>query len=288
MAAPATQTVANSEISGFWRSIGLMAQVSALCRGSASSQPPYQEVLRLIRQLVPFDSATLFVYNHKLGKMDARTSLDGRLEIPGVVRISPGKGQPVWKAPEMKPILLPLMLRQGLPDTVRQYESLLALPLVSGGDLIGALNIGCRRPGAFDDNDIRLMTVVTDLFAAATERQVCKEREALLNQALAQACRDNSGIELHNIASDRLNVAAELVASVHHQINNPLAVIVGNVQCLLIEKQTLDEKTLGRLKLIEKAALKVSKVNRNLLTVSSLARDPISEKERAATAKPRR
>jgi hypothetical protein len=80
------------EISGFWRSIGLLAEISALCRNNSSAQPPYQEVLRLIRKIVPFDVATLFTYNHKRNRFDAKTSLDGRLNVLNFVVTGNGGG----------------------------------------------------------------------------------------------------------------------------------------------------------------------------------------------------
>jgi K+-sensing histidine kinase KdpD len=147
--------------------------------------------------------------------------------------------------------------------------------MFSGDEVIGVLNLGCRRSGAFDENDVRLITVVTDLFSAATERLFFREREYLMRQTLNRIAAGNEKPKENGEITDRLAVAADLVASVHHQINNPLAVIVGNVQCLLIEKKALDQKALDRLRLIEKAALKVSKVNRSLLTVGNLAREPI-------------
>jgi GAF domain-containing protein len=272
------------EISGFWRSIGLLAEVSALCRDSASAQPPYQEVLRLIRKIVPFDAATLFTYNHKRKRFDAKTSLDGRLNMLNFVSTGNGGSKLSWSIPEKKPALISPVSYPGLPESVGEYESLMSAPMLSGDEVIGVLNLGCRRSGAFDENDVRLITVVTDLFSAATERLFFREREALMRQTLNRVAAGNNSSKDTVEMSDRLAVAADLVASVHHQINNPLAVIVGNVQCLLIEKKALDQKALDRLKLIEKAALKVSKVNRSLLTVGNLAREPIGAGQSPAEA----
>ncbi len=267
---------ADVEVGSFWRSISLMAEVTALCRSSSMVHPPFQEVLRLIRKLLPFDAATLYTYNIKRSQFEARTSLDGRVEWLKPVIFGSIESRPAWSLPEKRPVLPSASELKALPAAMNQWESIIAAPLLSGETLLGVLNLACRRTGAFDENDIKLISVVADLFAAATERWISNEREAVLAQALARV-GDRATTASHNEEMvNRLTVAAELVASVHHQINNPLAVIVGNVQCLLIEKKDLDEKAQGRLKLIEKAALKVSKVNRNLLTVSSLAREQIS------------
>lgn len=56
----------------------------------------------------------------------------------------------------------------------------------------------------------------------------------------------------------------EQLAEVQHRINNPLAVVLGNVQFLLLKSDNLDEKLVKRLKVVEKAALKISEVNQQL------------------------
>jgi signal transduction histidine kinase len=225
--------------------------------------------------MVPFDAATLFTYNTTTKKLEGKSSLDGKLDLLNFVTRGSGKARLGWAVPDKKPILVVPNSLEGLSDTLSQYQSLLSAPLLSGEDVIGVLNLGCRRAGAFDENDVQLIMVVAGLFGASAERQHFLAREIMKNQALASARLDVGKDGQGGVVSNRLALAAELVASVHHQINNPLAVIVGNVQCLLVEKRDLDEKALARLKVIEKAALKVSKVNRNLLTVGNLARDQL-------------
>ena len=54
------------------------------------------------------------------------------------------------------------------------------------------------------------------------------------------------------------------LAVLQHQINNPLAVVLGNVQFLLLKKDGLEEKVVARLEKIEKAALKICSLNEQL------------------------
>ena len=53
----------------------------------------------------------------------------------------------------------------------------------------------------------------------------------------------------------------EQIAMIQHQINNPLAVVLGNVQFLLLKSGELDDKLVQRLSVVEKAALKISQAN---------------------------
>lgn len=64
--------------------------------------------------------------------------------------------------------------------------------------------------------------------------------------------------------ADKLRIAAELASLVQHQINNPLAVVLGNIQFLLLKPDKLDPALAERLKVVEKAALRIAEVNSKL------------------------
>ncbi len=67
----------------------------------------------------------------------------------------------------------------------------------------------------------------------------------------------------------KLKDIVDLVNLVQHQINNPLAVVLGNVQFILLKNRDIDPVLLDRLQVIEKAALKIAEVNKRLSDVSS-------------------
>jgi PAS domain S-box-containing protein len=59
------------------------------------------------------------------------------------------------------------------------------------------------------------------------------------------------------IEQERLAAITEAVATVNHEINNPLTPILGNIQLLLAESDALDEPTQRRLRIIESNAWKI-------------------------------
>lgn len=56
----------------------------------------------------------------------------------------------------------------------------------------------------------------------------------------------------------RLTEAAALVARIRHEINNPLAALLGQAQLLLREE--LSEKTRARVETIEKLAIRIKEI----------------------------
>jgi GAF domain-containing protein len=78
-----------------------------------------------------------------------------------------------------------------LPET----KSELALPLRSGGNIIGVLDVQSREPDAFSEEDIRVLTILADQVSLAIEnvrsfettQRALNEAEALYRQYLRQA-----------------------------------------------------------------------------------------------------
>jgi len=68
------------------------------------------------------------------------------------------------------------------------------------------------------------------------------------------------------LASERSHVMSKVVAGIAHELNNPLTVVVGQIQLLMM--QDMDEVLREKLGRIQDAAKRSSKIVRNLLTFS--------------------
>ena len=61
-----------------------------------------------------------------------------------------------------------------------------------------------------------------------------------------------------------------MLVSISHEVNNSLSVIIGNVQCLIMEQVATGDQSRDRLQRIESAAVKIGAINKRLLKVPSL------------------
>jgi signal transduction histidine kinase len=136
----------------------------------------------------------------------------------------------------------------------------------------GVLNLGCYRPKAYEKKDIKLMSIVAAQCAVSIERQFYQRQIEEKNRELTVAHRRFREAQAKIIAGEKMQAMIDLATIVNHEINNPLAVIVGNLQCLLVESDIPSQKMLGRLKRIESAALQISDVNRKLLSFNDVPR----------------
>ena len=101
-----------------------------------------------------------------------------------------------------------------LPDT----QSELAVPIKLDGKVVGVLDIQHTPPYRLTQGDLQLMTAVADQLAVALQK-------ANLYTDLQTALNQEQTIRSQLIQSERLALVGRLLASVSHELNNPLQAI---------------------------------------------------------------
>ena len=117
-----------------------------------------------------------------------------------------------------------------LPDT----QSELAVPVKIEKSVVGVLDIQHTPPHHLTDGDLQLMTAVADQLAAALQK-------ANLYSNLQTALYQEQTVRSQLIQSERLALVGRLLASVSHELNNPLQAIQ-NALFLLKEETNLSNQ----------------------------------------------
>ena len=158
---------------------------------------------------------------------------------------------------------------QGAADTrvraaVAQLERqrlAVVVPLLADGEVAGALVVGEKLSGEiFDGDEIRLL----EMLAAQT---VIALRNAGLYQDQRVRMEELRRTQQSLVQSAKLAAIGELAASVAHEINNPLTVILGNSQLLLYQLAP-DSAEHRKAVSIETEANRAGKIVRDLLDFS--------------------
>jgi len=158
---------------------------------------------------------------------------------------------------------------QGAADTrvrtaVAQLERqrlAVIVPLLADGEVAGALVVGEKLSGEiFDGDEIRLL----EMLAAQT---VIALRNAGLYEDLRARMEELRRTQQSLVQSAKLAAIGELAASVAHEINNPLTVILGNSQLLLYQLPA-DSAEHKKAASIETEANRAGRIVRDLLDFS--------------------
>jgi K+-sensing histidine kinase KdpD len=153
------------------------------------------ELLLRIRTLLDTDTSAVLLLDADRGELVARAAAGLEEEVEAGTRIPLGRGFAGRVAAEARPIILedvdhadvlnPILRQKGI-------KSMLGVPLVVGGRVLGVLHVGTLRPRVFDENDVDLLQIVADRVALAIEhtRLYAAEREARVRLEQVQAVTD--------------------------------------------------------------------------------------------------
>jgi len=123
-----------------------------------------------------------------------------------------------------------------LPETAAE----LAVPLRTREGVIGVLDIQHQPPNNFDLNDMRLVTAVADQLSVALDK-------ALLYSELQESLENEKSTRSRLVQAGKLTALGRIVASVSHELNNPLQAI-HNALFLIEMENTLSEQSREDLK----------------------------------------
>ncbi len=264
----------------FWEKINLIAEISSLCRRPRPDGSSFVDVLQLIQTMVPFDAATIYVRRDDGRGLKVLACLAETVPLPSFLAEASDQPLKHWASRDTKALLYTgeESQRDFGPDC--PFDTLMVVPLLVGEEAIGVLASGAFAVGMIRKKHIKLMHVIADQVAVSLERLNYMAQIEAKNKALEQAHARLKAAQKRIIAHEKLSAVVELAASINHEINNPLSVIVGHVQYLLMKMDGIDKETADRLRRIERSAMRISEINRSLLGIESIvAEDSPGDRE---------
>lgn len=263
-------TDSTDEQTRFWEKISLITQIASICRGNALRGSAFDEVLARIQEMVPFEVATLYLYNENERKYSISASLGSAITVSGRFLTMQDTEFTKRGNRERLPILIsdPAKVTECSPGT--DLAELIAAPLVVEEQLVGLLIVGSFDRRVFHPKHIRLMSVVADQLAISIERQIYERQIDKKNHELEIAHQALQKAQQEMVESETLSAVASLASTINHEINNPLTSILGNAQFLRLKKNMDVSKIDQRLERIEKAALSIADINKKLLRIDSI------------------
>jgi sigma-B regulation protein RsbU (phosphoserine phosphatase) len=161
------------------------------------------ELLDRIREILRADTAAVLLLDFSSGQLIATATAGLEEEVRQGVRIPVGRGFAGRIAAEHRPVILdhvdhttvlnPILLAKGI-------KSMMGVPMVAGGRVIGVLHIGSLVPRQFTGDDVELLQLAADRAVAAVQSMTAKADrvavEALQRSLVPSALPRVTGAEM--------------------------------------------------------------------------------------------
>ncbi len=139
-----------------------------------------EELLSRVRDALEVDTVAILMLDDEAGELVAHAALGIEEEVERGVRVPLGRGFAGRVAADRQPIVVadvdhadvlnPILREKGI-------KSLLGVPLLLEGSVIGVLHVGSLVPRAFDERDVELLQLVADRVATGIEHARLFEAE---------------------------------------------------------------------------------------------------------------
>jgi diguanylate cyclase (GGDEF)-like protein len=152
----------------------ILFEVSRMMQTTLTKEEVFHRLLDIIHQAIPFENATLFLWNRAEGRLVPAVQRGAHVDLIDGIEFDHGAGFSGWVAAQKRPILLCELHRGRRADSVT-IGSFMSVPLVVQGELIGVLNLSHPRPKAFHEDALRLLTLIAGQAAATIQRLLLYE-----------------------------------------------------------------------------------------------------------------
>jgi signal transduction histidine kinase len=159
------------------------------------------ELLARIREMLEADTAAVLLLDEQRGELVAWAAIGLEEEVERGIRIPIGKGFAGRIAAERRPIVLDDVDHSDVLNPVlreKGVKSMLGVPLIVAGRVLGVLHVGSLAPRDFANDDMELLQLVADRVALAVDhaRAFEEERKARLRLEHVQAVTDTALMHL--------------------------------------------------------------------------------------------
>ncbi|UCC78315.1 MAG: GAF domain-containing protein [Candidatus Zixiibacteriota bacterium] len=262
--------------SGKIDSFGLDSELEALSEISRAiqeadiSEESFEETLKAIGRVIDFRSASLFMFSRETGKLDEICSIGHRVDLIDFVEFDMGQGISAWVAQKRRPILLNNLRKSKGGVHIRSF---LSVPVVYGKEIIGVINLAHDEPEAFARRDSSILGIAATLFALLSERIYHKKFETCARAEIETLNEQLNKTRTEMTKMENIRGGGDLLESLSKKLANPLAIIAGNAQFLLMTMKNSSSSVIRRLKAIDKEASNIIALTDNCRTESNAEKE---------------
>lgn len=175
--------------------ISLLHRISSIVSSELSIDEMLGLIVGLTSQVTACDACLVYLLERESGEIVLRASQVPHAEDLGNLRMKMGEGVTGWVAEHKSVVALSSNAASDrrfkyfqalIEDT---YEAFLSVPLVSGGEVVGVINVHHRERREHTPDEIALLTFVGEQMGIAVSRSLLTEENARLLEEAREAKR---------------------------------------------------------------------------------------------------
>ena len=234
--------------------IKALSEISSLVQTAQPDKNLFEDVLKALGKIVDYRSASLFLFSKEGGKLEEICTVGRKVDLIGFVNFEMGNGISAWVAKHRRPILLN-NLRKSKDGT--HTKSFISVPLLFAKEILGVINIAHDEPESYTKRDIEILIIAASILSLLVERML--HTEALETKSRAIEVLSNELESSRKISRNDIVIpnAGNLGAGFVEKISNPLAIIMGNAQFLMMTFKSTNPSAAKRLKAIDREAANI-------------------------------
>src|ERR1035438_4810143 len=148
----------------------LLLEVSDVMSTSLDLDTTLRRVAEVVRKVIDYEIFAILLLNEKTQELRFRFQVGYPPEIAERYRIKVGEGVTGQAAQSRQAVLIDDVTQDPrYIEAVPNVRSELAIPLITKNRVIGVIDIEAREPGYFNEEHVRVLTLVASRMAAGIE-----------------------------------------------------------------------------------------------------------------------
>jgi len=178
-------------------------------------------ITRKTAEVMGMDSCSIYLLDEAGEHLTLEATTGLAQESVGRAQLRMGEGLTGWSAQEGQPVGVADAARDPrfkyMPETEEWiFQSLLAVPLVNQGRIIGAMNVQTRAYHEYDTDEVELLSLIGDLAAGALEKAMLYERMQRRITELSTLAQVSETVTSPLYLDEMLGLIVDMAARVMH------------------------------------------------------------------------